>query len=261
MDGVAGAKLIARCLPGARARTRLTPIFIERLFQEVLTYRVPASASSSSSHAPGLDHRDPCDSVPSAGIGSDEPTGRGSLDARLQSQLRVVEDLAKRDAGVQDRRLCGERDQPLEPAPNSPPRSPPMTPCPGFPTRNRDVTEGGGGTVASPPGIRESSPGHPSVGLAVGPNGATGSSVDLHGAREAVGVEQGGIQPEVSGSEGGVLARRGKGQGEMDYKSFLDLVLATENRQTRQVCPSVSSSCAETSIRMQKKGVRYGYFG
>lgn len=65
---------------------------------------------------------------------------------------------------------------------------------------------------------------------------------------DSVGVDQGGdvdgASPDLGGDGmGKVGEERGGGdvderrtEGEMDYKTFLDLVLAMENKQTPQVC-------------------------
>lgn len=61
----------------------------------------------------------------------------------------------------------------------------------------------------------------------------TGDGVVVHalGGEDAAGVSpENGVRDEAGRRGGGVRA-----EGEMDYKTFLDLVLAMENKQTRQV--------------------------
>lgn len=222
------------CFSGARTRTRLTPVFIQRLFEEVVTYRVPPPAAP----------LHPLPSPDDLGL-----TGGGRGGGQFPPHPNPS------PPGI-----------PAQTSPSLPLSA--TTPCPVSPPR---AIVNGSMIPLSPPGVR--TPPTPPAGggfpvalrfmepVALASDGdppcsPARSEQDGGGGRDAAVAAHGGgdagrvgdgIRVDVSTDDGlhgsreggGESAGDGKGartEGEMDYKTFLDLVLAMENKQTPQVC-------------------------
>lgn len=131
--------------PGTRQRTRLTPVFVQRLFEEVVTYKVPPSSSSSSSSSPSS---------------SSPPPVTSGVEEEVAEQSQRSGGSGSGDAA--------------------------------------DGVSRGGEDIGTSPGMRS------------------------------------GDEREERGGKGAGRRRATKAEGEMDYKTFLDLLLAMENKQTKQ---------------------------
>lgn len=91
------------------------------------------------------------------------------------------------------------------------------------------------GADACPPPLESPTP-HGGVDAVAATNGPLDSPMTSGGGG---GGDSGGVPGGWGGGGEGKAART---EGEMDYKTFLDLVLAMENKHTRQVCDFCSGA-------------------
>eukprot|EP00903_Cladosiphon_okamuranus_P019399 g17836.t1 len=282
---------------GSRQRTRLTPVFVQRLFEEVVTYRVQP-APSTSTPSPSAVRADK-ENIRHGGGGGGGGAGGGGGGGSYSTPLPISP--GDVDSASAPATAAAITDVPAN-CPASPPRigtvsptpalqgrsaSPPLPPTSPSPPSSPSAAAAAASVAATRPcslacpvprtsaasrssllalsstrgGVRTPSPTRPNspgagagaataeaaaaaagspprspvggvVGISTPPHGSAGSAAVSGGDTGRCVTDEHGVGGKGGG--GGVERKAAPGEAQMDYKTFLDFVLAMENKQTRQ---------------------------